>query len=66
MKRKARQLRQLVLEFKFCKNSGIAIIISVNENMQISNESTARKVNSVKGHHPTRVDAHIDIVYISY
>ena len=36
----------------------------MNENMQISKESTPKKVNSIKEHHPTRVDAHIDIVYI--
>ena len=66
MKRKAWLLRQLVFEFKICKNSDIIIIISVNENMQIFNESTAKKVNSIKYYYPTRVDAHMDIVFICF
>ena len=64
MERKARLLRKLALEFKFRKSSDTTIIISVNENMQIPNNSTAKKVNTIRDHDPVRVETHINSAYI--
>ena len=43
MKIKARLLKRPAVGFKFCKKSNITIIISMNENIQISNKFYANK-----------------------
>ena len=45
-----------VVKIKSFKKSNVTIIISMNENMQISNKSTAYKKSI---YHHTRMDAHI-------
>ena len=43
MKIKVRLLRQQAVRFKIYKKSDITVIISMNENMQISKNSSANK-----------------------
>ena len=64
MKIKARILRPLVVGFKFCKKTDINIIISINDNIQISNKSTANR--KWRCHYLTRVDVQTGIAYICF
>ena len=63
-KNKTLPLIKPVVRFKFCKNSDISIIISMNENIQMSNKSTVNK--KCRRHHPTRMDVHIGNTYICF
>ena len=61
---KAQLLRLIVVRFEKSKKSDISDIILMNENIQMSNKSTAYKNGCC--HLPMRVDDHIGIAYICF